>query len=215
MNAAADASPSLPPHVQPVALGQASRLVNHGPTVLISTAHEGRRNLMAAAWSMPVEFTPPRIAVVIDKQTATCEIVSASGMLALVLPGRAMADVTYTVGSVSAHDEPLGSPDKFERYGIATWPGPVLGLPLPLGAAAWLECRVLRDEHTAAVAQAYDTWFVEVLGAWADERVFRGGRWSLREDNAALHTLHHLGGGLFGLPAVQVQARRLPEPGAG
>jgi flavin reductase (DIM6/NTAB) family NADH-FMN oxidoreductase RutF len=34
---------------------------------------------MAAAWSMPVEFTPPRIAVVIDKHTFTRELVVASG----------------------------------------------------------------------------------------------------------------------------------------
>jgi hypothetical protein len=36
----------------------ASRLINHGPTVLISSAHGAHRNIMAAAWSMPVEFTP-------------------------------------------------------------------------------------------------------------------------------------------------------------
>ena len=51
----------------PIALAQACRLVNHGPTVLVSAVHAGRRNVMAAAWSMPVEFTPPRIAVVVDK----------------------------------------------------------------------------------------------------------------------------------------------------
>mgnify|MGYP000405568073 CR=1 FL=1 len=69
----------------PVDLSHASRLVNHGPTVLISTVHEGRRNLMAAAWSMPVEFVPPRVAVVIDKKTLT----------------RKLVDITYAVGSVS------------------------------------------------------------------------------------------------------------------
>ena len=48
---------------QPVALAHACRLINHGPTVLVSSEHDGRRNVMAAAWSMPVEFTPPRVAV--------------------------------------------------------------------------------------------------------------------------------------------------------
>lgn len=62
-------------HFAPVALPHASRLVNHGPTVLVTSAHGGRRNVMAAAWSMPVEFTPPRIAVVIDKKA---EVVSAA-----------------------------------------------------------------------------------------------------------------------------------------
>src|ERR1700760_3110210 len=61
-------------HFRPVKLEHASRLINHGPTVLVTSAHGGRRDVMAAAWSMPVEFTPPRIAVVIDKQTFTREL---------------------------------------------------------------------------------------------------------------------------------------------
>jgi flavin reductase (DIM6/NTAB) family NADH-FMN oxidoreductase RutF len=56
---------------RPVALEHASRLINFGPTVLVTSAHGDRRNVMAAAWSMPVEFVPPRIAVVIDKKTFT------------------------------------------------------------------------------------------------------------------------------------------------
>ncbi len=53
-------------HFKQVALAHASRLINHGPTVLVTSAHGKARNVMAAAWSMPVEFTPPRIAIVID-----------------------------------------------------------------------------------------------------------------------------------------------------
>lgn len=33
-------------------------------------------------------------------------------------------------------------------------------------------------------------------------------RWSFRDDNAELHTLHHLGGGAFAVPSRVVQARR-------
>ena len=101
-------------HFRPVALEHASRLINHGPTVLVTSAHGGRRNVMAAAWSMPVEFTPPRIAVVIDKKTLTRELVMASGALALCIPGVALADATFAAGSVSGREVP----DKFERYGL-------------------------------------------------------------------------------------------------
>ncbi|SQB39786.1 flavin reductase-like protein [Citrobacter koseri] len=43
---------------RPVELHHASRLLNHGPTVLITSRDDRteRRNVMAAAWSMPVEF---------------------------------------------------------------------------------------------------------------------------------------------------------------
>ncbi|WP_119289662.1 flavin reductase family protein [Azohydromonas sediminis] len=190
---------------QPVDLSHASRLVNHGPTVLVTSAHGGRRNVMAAAWSMPVEFTPPRVAVVIDKHTVTHDLVLASGTFALSLPGRALADLTYTVGSVSARDVAGG--DKFAAYSIATFSGPVLGLPLVEGCVAWLECRRIPEAHTE---QAYDTVFAEVVSAQADARVFAHGRWSMHDGNAALHTLHHLGGGVFASPAATVRGRVLP-----
>lgn len=188
---------------QSVDLSHASRLVNHGPTVLVSTRHGEQRNVMAAAWSMPVEFTPPRIAVVIDKKTFTRELVMGSGCFALNIPCAALADLTYTVGSVSGRDG-----DKFERYGIGHFAGPVLGLPLIEGCVAWLECRLIREPHTE---QAYDTCFCEVVSALSDPRVFDKGRWSFREDNAELHTLHHLGGGAFGVPSRTVTGR-LPTP---
>ena len=56
-------------HFRPIELKHASRLLNHGPTILITSRdeHTERRNVMAAAWSMPVEFEPPRVAIVVDK----------------------------------------------------------------------------------------------------------------------------------------------------
>jgi flavin reductase (DIM6/NTAB) family NADH-FMN oxidoreductase RutF len=49
-----------------VPLAKAYLLLNHGPTVLVSSAHGGRQNVMAAAWSMPLDFAPPKVAVVIE-----------------------------------------------------------------------------------------------------------------------------------------------------
>lgn len=174
----------------PVDLKHASRLINHGPTVLVTTAGGRRRNIMAAAWSMPVEFTPPRIAIVIDKSTFTRELIAATGSFAVVIPGRTRVDLTYAVGSESGREV-----DKFARHGIAATVGPVLGMPvLESGCAAWMECRRIPEPHTE---QAYDTCFAEVVSAAADERVFRDGRWILSADNADLHSIHHLGAGHF------------------
>jgi flavin reductase (DIM6/NTAB) family NADH-FMN oxidoreductase RutF len=176
-------------HFRPVALEHASRLINHGPTVLVTSAAGDRRNIMAAAWSMPVEFTPPRIAVVIDKHTYTHELVVASGSFGLCLPGSALADLTYAVGSVSGRDE-----DKFARHGLEARPGS-LGVPLiEDGCAAWLECRLIREPHSE---DAYDTCFGEVVAAAADARIFTNGHWNFDDDNVALQTIHHLGAGNF------------------
>ena len=195
-------------HRKAVDLAHASRLVNHGPTVLVCTEHQGQRNVMAAAWSMPVEFTPPRIAVVIDKSTHTAALARASGRLALCVPGAAMADLCTTVGQTSGAELRQQGTDKFVRYGVAHFTGPVLGLPLVEGCAAWMECRVIPEPHTQ---EAYDTWFVEVVSAMADERIFREGRWHITPENAALHTLHHLGAGTYAV-ASAVRGSVLLEP---
>lgn len=177
-------------HFAPVALAHASRLINHGPTVLVTAADGDQSNVMAAAWSMPVEFTPPRIAIVIDKKTFTRELVAASGAFGVCLPGAALVDLTYAVGSHSGREV-----NKFEHFNITTRPGPVLGVPLiEDGCAAWLECRLIHEPHSE---EAYDTCFAEVVAAAADTRIFSNGRWHFDEHNTALQTIHHLGAGNF------------------
>ncbi|MBC5783819.1 flavin reductase family protein [Ramlibacter sp. USB13] len=189
-------------HFAEVALHHASRLINHGPTVLVTTAHGGRRNIMAAAWSMPVEFTPPRIAVVIDKKTYTRELAAASGAFGICIPGAGLVDLTYAVGSTSGRDE-----DKFARHGLQARTGPVLGVPLlEQGCAAWLECRLIPERHAE---DAYDTCFAEVVAAAADARIFANGHWRYDAGNAELQTIHHLGGGNFVCGGKVVQARSM------
>ena len=186
-------------HFQPVALEHASRLINHGPTVLVTSGNGSARNVMAAAWSMPVEFIPPRIAIVIDKKTYTRELVMASGALGICLPGAALAGLTYAVGGESGREG-----DKFARHGLVPKAGPVLGVPLlEAGCAAWLECRLIREPHTE---DAYDTCFAEVVAAAADDRIFRHGRWDFGAANTDLQTIHHLGGGNFVKSAGMVAA---------
>ncbi|CAI0953472.1 Flavin reductase like domain [Serratia quinivorans] len=180
-------------HFLPVALEHASRLLNHGPTVLItSRSQDGtRRNVMAAAWSMPVEFTPPRIAIVVDKNAHSRQMIEESGVFGICIPAAMFIDTTYAVGSISGQEVE----DKFARFNIATLSSAQLNVPLiEQGCVAWLECRLLPE---SGAQQKYDTCFGEVLAAAADERVFHGGRWNFADTDPQLHTIHHLGAGNF------------------
>jgi len=177
--------------MQAVALAQAYRLLNHGPTVLVGSAHAGRSNVMAAAWAMPLDFDTPKVAVVVDKATLTRQLIDASGVLSLNVPCVAQADLTRAVGGESGKDHP----DKLARCGVQTRPGPLTGTPLVDGCMAQLECRVL--PATAHVAGPHDLILAEVLGAWADERVFSQGRWHFEDAPADLRSLHHVAGGHF------------------
>jgi flavin reductase (DIM6/NTAB) family NADH-FMN oxidoreductase RutF len=145
-------------HFRSIELKHASRLLNHGPTILITSRdeHTERRNVMAAAWSMPVEFEPPRIAIVVDKTAWSRELIERSGKFGIVIPGVAATNWTYAVGSVSGRVE-----DKFNCYGIPVVKGPVLGLPLiEAKCLAWMECRLL---PATAAQEKYDTLF----GKWS------------------------------------------------
>ncbi len=191
---------------RPVPLTKSYRLLNHGPTVLVSAAHEGKRNIMAAAWSMPVEFDPPKVAVVLDKSTWTRVLLEASGYFVLNVPVVGQADIAYTVGSTSGRDLDGEGRDKFEAYGLETFKGEVVEAPLLAGCVAWLECRLLPEPHNH---EQHDLFLGEVVAAQADERAFKDGRWSF-EGHDELRTLHHITGGHFLVVGGHVDGQVLP-----
>ncbi|MDD3353306.1 flavin reductase family protein [Zoogloea sp.] len=170
-----------------VPLAQAYRLLNHGPTVLVSSAHAGRRNVMAAAWSMPLDFDPPKVAVVIDKSTLTRTLIEASGEFVLAVPTRALAETTLAAGSCSGRDG-----DKFTALEFDTLPASRVAAPLPAGCIAWLECRVLDEPH---LQRTYDLFLAEVVLAWADPEVYSEGRWHFPADGR--RSIHYVAGGQF------------------
>jgi flavin reductase (DIM6/NTAB) family NADH-FMN oxidoreductase RutF len=176
----------------PVELPKAYRLLNHGPTVLVSSAHGGRRNIMEAAWNSGLDFNPAKVMVVIDRNTWTRELVEASGEFALNVPCRAQARTTLDVGSVSGRE--IGEGDKFSRFRLETFPASHIAAPLLSGCVAWLECRLLPEPHNQ---QAHDLFIGEVVAAWADSRVFSGGRWHFPDDEPELRTIHYIAGGSF------------------
>lgn len=170
-----------------VPLDKSWRLLNHGPTVLVASAHGERRNLMAAAWSMPLDFSPPKVAVVIDKSTLSRELIEASGEFVLAVPTRAQAALTLAVGSRSGREG-----DKFAALGIDTFAGERVAAPLVAGCLGWLECRVLPEPH---IQNTYDLFLAEIVAAHADAALFRDGHWHF--DGPETRSIHYVSGGHF------------------
>lgn len=178
-------------HFTPVPLDKSYRLMNHGPTVLVSASHGGVDNVMAAAWACVLDYgQSPKVTVVLDKATRTRELIEASGRFALQLPTRAMAHLTVGVGSDSAR----GVPDKLARHGVELFRAPGCETPLIAGCAGWLACRLIPEPHNQ---QTYDLFIGEVVAAWADKRVFSQGRWYFDAAPDELRTIHHVAGGQF------------------
>ncbi|WP_024871527.1 flavin reductase family protein [Tolumonas lignilytica] len=172
---------------QIVELEKAYRLLNHGPTVLISSACAGKENVMAAAWTMPLDFSPPKVAIVVDRNTYTRQLIEASGEFVINIPPVAMAQLTVAVGDCSGREC-----DKFSHFHLGKLDASQLQVPLVDGCIGWLECRLLREPHTQ---QTYDLLLGEVVAAWADDRVFSHGHWHFPSDD--LRTIHHVAGGHF------------------
>ena len=171
----------------PVPLDKAYRLMNHGPVVLVSCAHGDARNVMAAAWAMPVDFAPPKVAVVVDARSYSRELIEASGEFVLNVPCKRQIEAVLKAGSASGRDG-----DKFALTGLTGFAGERVLAPLIDGCVGWLECRVIAEPHNQ---QAYDLFIGEVIAAQADDQVFRDGHWDMSNDE--LRTLHYLSGGTF------------------
>lgn len=199
----------MPAFRRSVPLEKAYRLLNHGPTVLVSAAHGGQRNIMAAAWAMPLDFEPPKVAVVLDKSTWTRQLLEASGTFVLNVPCAAQVDIVQSLGNSSGLELHHAGRDKFCAYGLSTFAGHALEAPLLEGCVAWLECRLLPEPHNH---QQYDLFLGEVIAAQADARVFSEGRWHF-EGQDSLRTLHHVAGGHFLTIGDAVDGRQLPQAG--
>lgn len=182
-----------------VELPQAYRLLNQGPVTLVTSAHAGRCNIMAAAWTMPLDFSPPKICLVVDRQTLTRELIDAAGSFALNIPCRAQARATLDVGSISGREVPGG--DKFAHFDLAIRPASMIDAPLLAGCVGWLECRVIAEPHNQ---QTYDLFIGEVIAAWADDEVFANGRWHFDAASSDKRTLHYVAGGTFYVTGEQL-----------
>ena len=177
-------------HISPVPLDKAYRLLNHGPTVLVSARHAGVDNVMAAAWCCALDLAPTKLTVVLDKSSATRAIIEQSGAFVIQVPTVALLDMTKAVGSVSLADDA----DKLAHCGVGLFDLPGQALPFVAGCSAWLACRRLPEPHNE---QAYDLFIGEVTAAWADDRVFRDGHWHFEDADPALRSLHYVAGGHF------------------
>jgi flavin reductase (DIM6/NTAB) family NADH-FMN oxidoreductase RutF len=183
-----------------VDLSIAYRLLNHGPTILVSASYGGKQNIMAAAWACALDFDPPKITVVIDKSAYTRELIEAAGTFAINVPCVAQVDIVRKVGTTSGRD--LIDTDKFAQYGLETFSATEIDAPLLKGCVAWLECKLIPEPHNQ---NTYDLFIAEVVAAHADERVFSHGHWHF-DGHDELRTIHHIAGGAFFATGAAIQA---------
>lgn len=187
-------------YIVAVPLEKAYRLINHGPTVLVSARHAGVDNVMAASWACGLDFQPAKVTLVVDKIAATRKLIIDSGFFALQVPTVAQLQLTYDLGNTSLSKDP----NKLGNAGAELFDMPEHGVPLVQGCAAWLICRRIPEPH---IENTYDLFVGEVVGAWADSRVFDNGHWHFEQAEPDRRSLHYIAGGQFYATGQALNAR--------
>lgn len=174
--------------IQPVELEKFYRLINHGPTTMISAKADGIENVMSAAWVCAVDYLPhPKLMIIVDKAAYARELIEKSGHFAVQIPVAAQAELVMAMGESRKEN-----PTKLDQIKLFYQDG--FDVPLVEGCAAWIICKVIPepDNH-----QKHDLFIGEVLAAWADDCIFRNGHWEFDQAPDELRTLHYVAGGQF------------------
>ncbi len=151
-------------------------LLEPGPVVLVTTAHQGRRNIMTLSWHTMLEFEPPLVGCVVSDRNHSFELLKASKECVINIPTVELADKVVGCGNTSG-----AKTDKFKRFGLTPLPAKMVGAPLIQECFANLECRVV----DMTMVSKYSLFVLEVVHAWIDPAV---------KDP---RTLHHRGHGKF------------------
>jgi flavin reductase (DIM6/NTAB) family NADH-FMN oxidoreductase RutF len=171
-----------------ISIKQATRLINHGPTVLITSRSQEKTDVMTAAWQMPVSHSPVLVAVAIGHTRFTHRLIEESREFVIAIPHVGMIEKVWCCGTLSGRGV-----DKFSHCGLTPVKGRKVDAPLIEECIGNIECRVGEQypagDHTIFVG--------EVVAASAREGLFDE---YLHVDLRQAQTLHHLGGRAFCCP---------------
>ncbi|MBD8532096.1 MULTISPECIES: flavin reductase family protein [unclassified Massilia] len=167
---------------------QVRRYLESGPLLLLSSAHEGERDIMTLGWHTVMEFTPSLVGCVIASGNRSFELVRRSRECVLNLPTTALIDEVVAIGTSSGRDG-----DKFERLGLSPEQQQGIAAPGIAECHAQFACRL----HDDRLVDQYNFFIWEVIAA----RVAPTPRHP--------RTLHYAGGGTFLVPD-KIMRRRTP-----
>lgn len=172
---------------------RANRLINHGPTVLVTSKYQEKANIMTAAWCMPTSHNPPMVAVSIGVTRFSHELILKSNEFAINVPHSKLLKEMWCCGTKSGRTN-----DKFSLCGLTPVAGKHIEAPLIGECLGAIECRL----ESNAIAGDHSIMVGEVLAVWAKPGVFDD---RLRVEKVDAQTLHHLGGKDFCTPGKIVK----------
>jgi flavin reductase (DIM6/NTAB) family NADH-FMN oxidoreductase RutF len=162
-------------------------LLEPGPVIMVSTALEGRPNIMTMSWHTMIDFVPPLVGCVISNRNHTFDILKATGECVINIPTIELAKKAVACGNVTGREI-----DKFKVFHLTPVKASRVKTPMIGECYANLECKVVDP----SMPEQYNLFILEVVQAWTDPK----------KKNP--RTIHHRGKGVF---MVSGKTIRLPS----
>ena len=168
-----------------IAIAKAYRLINYGPVVLVSSAHENKQNIAAIACVTHVSSDPVLIAVAVARGHLSSELIKKSQEFVVNVPSYELLDQVMICGKNHGRDI-----NKFEKSGLTPVKADQVSAPLIEECSGHLECKL---EQTVETGDHF-LFIGKLVAASVDPAIWL-------EDNmvdiSKFKTLSHLGGKSF------------------
>ena len=168
------------------------RYLEPGPIVLVSSAHEGRTNIMTMGWHAVMEFTPSLVGRVISSANHSHRMIHRSGECVINRPTTRLTDVVVGIGNTTGAEV-----DKFAHFGLTAVAAERVKAPLIAECHACFECRL----HDDGFVDKYDFFVFEVVKA------------HVAPTPKHPETLHYTGDGVFVVSGKVISRRSMFRPG--
>ena len=151
-------------------------LLEPGPVTLLTTASQGRTDVMTMSWHTMIDFEPPILGCVVSDRNYSFGLLRAARECVVNIPTVELARKVVRCGNASGR-----TVDKWKAFGLTPVPAARVQAPLVEECYASLECKVVDTR----MVPRYGLFILEVVKAWIDPS---------RKDP---RTIHHLGRGRF------------------
>lgn len=135
---------------------QVRQVLEPGPVVIVSSFHQGKRNLMTMGWHTVMEFSPSLVGCMISGANHSHQLIRDSGECVLNVPDFSLLDTVVGIGNISGIRV-----DKFERFGLTPGRADIVKAPLVRECFAHMECRL----HDDTMVDSYNFFIFEVVKA--------------------------------------------------
>ena len=129
-------------------LSRVYQLIEPGPVVLLTTAHDSERNVMAMSWHMMVDFELPLIACIVsDRGDHSFMALRETKECVIAIPPVELAAKVVAIGNCSGREV-----DKFATFRLTPKTARRVSAPLVAECFANIECRVVDTRPSLSAA---------------------------------------------------------------